>query len=55
MKKLINIRNALSLSDIKFAANKAMKGHSKKPEVIRFNKKFDRNCNMLYQDLLSGA
>ena len=54
MKKLVNIRNALSLSDIKFAANKAMKGHSKKPEVIRFKKQFDRNCKMLFQDLLNG-
>lgn len=55
MKKIDNISNKLSVSDIAVACGRAFKHHSGKSEVIAFKKDFEANCQRLYERLMDGC
>ena len=55
MKKIDNISNKLSVSDIAVASGRAYKHHSGKSEVVAFKKDCEANCQRLYERLMDGC
>jgi hypothetical protein len=53
MRKIDNLYENISVESIRGAAIHAFKGHSHKREIKKFKKDFDKNCEMLFEDLVT--